>query len=57
MTVLTEYARAWWDLYRWLYRACPPWRWLLAAGSAWVPLPGSPLNQSPLRSMIKEMRA
>lgn len=27
------------DCYRWLYRVCPPWRWLLAAGSVWVPLP------------------
>ena len=35
-----DYARAYADCYRWLYRVCPPWRWLLSAGF----MPGSPAS-------------
>jgi len=38
VTALRAYGRAYADCYRWLYRACPPWRWLLSA-ALW---PGSP---------------
>ena len=38
MIALRAYGRAYADCYRWLYRACPPWRWLLSA-ALW---PGSP---------------
>jgi hypothetical protein len=37
--LMRDYARAYADCYRWLYRVCPPWRWLLSAGC----MPGSPL--------------
>ncbi|MES2211484.1 MAG: hypothetical protein V4515_15070 [Chloroflexota bacterium] len=36
-----DYLLAYRDSYRWLYRACPPWRWLLSAAL----IPGSPLRQ------------
>jgi len=27
-----DYVIAYADCYRWLYRVCPPWRWLLSLG-------------------------
>jgi hypothetical protein len=38
-TLARDYARAYADCYRWLYRVCPPWRWLLSTAY----IPGSPL--------------
>jgi hypothetical protein len=31
MKLLRAYARAYRDCFWWLYRWCPPWRWLLGA--------------------------